>query len=321
MKCSLFRRSITKALLFSLAASSLSICCIQSSVLAGDPIPGNGKEDVWMKARTLADIGRLQLDGGKYDDAINSFKSAINLYAADISFYSSLGLALEKTNRLREAERVYKDALQKDPKSAESWYRLAEISTKLHNSSQAESAYTKAYEFAPGDFAICFKQAINLSSRDAAKSASLMKKAASLASTVKEKAEMKQYLSKVAAESAPPPQNAIRLFKITTAASPNAAAKNIATQYIGKDGLFAYSGPAGVPISQRGLKRVLELILVDNSNRRMRLSSQDALRLMSESGIAGLKAKGWAGEVRPVPVTDVAPDTETGTKFVIPTAL
>jgi tetratricopeptide (TPR) repeat protein len=303
-------------------AAGLILLCPFSVVLAEDAVPGKGKEEAWMNARTVADIAKIQLNSGKYDDAVNGYKSAISIYSDDPSFHWGLGAALQKANRTREAEQAYRSAVQKDSKSADGWFRLAELSSKLGNVVQADSAYSKAYELAPDRFEICFKQAINLASKDAARSSALMKRAFALAKTPKDKADVTQYMSKVSADTAPPTANAVRLFKITTqAASASSAAATGANQAIGKDGLFAYAGPAGRSISQRGLKKVLELVLIDNSNRRMRLTAQDALSLMRIGGIAGLKAKGWAGEVRPIPITDLNPQTEIGSQFVIPSPI
>jgi len=305
--------------LLSLTACLISAGCFVLRAQADDVVPGKGKEEAWIKARTVADIAKIQMQSGKFDDAINSYRSAIDTYSDDPSFHCGLGAALEKVNRVGEAEQAYKLAVQKDGKSADAWFRLAEVSSKLRHTNQADLAYSRAYEFAPGRFDICFKQAINLASKDAAQSSALMKKALALAKSPKEKAEVKQYMSNVSADTAPPAANAVRLFKITRQAnSPAAASVTAANQFIGKDGLFAYSGPAGRTISQGGLKKVLELVLIDNSNRRMRLSAQEAMLLLRGSGIAGLKAKGWAGEVRPIPITDLNPQTEIGSQFVIP---
>lgn len=308
-------------LLLPLTAGLIALCP-SSIVCADDVVPGKGKEEAWMNARTVADIAKIQMNSGKYDDAINGYKSAINVYSDDPSFHWGLGAAFEKANRPKEAEQAYRNAVQKDSKSADGWFRLAELSSKLGNARQADSAYTRAYELAPDRFDICFKQAINLASKDATKSSALMTKALSLAKTPKDKADVKQYMTKVSADTAPPTANAVRLFKITTqVVGASSAASPGANQAIGKDGLFAYAGPAGRSISQRGLRKVLELVLIDNSNRRMKLSAQDALSLMRVGGIAGLKAKGWAGEVRPIPITDLNPQTEIGSQFVIPSPI
>lgn len=304
-------------------AVSASLLFVNISIAdAGNSFPGKGKEDVWMQARTVSDIGQIQMQSGQYAEAINSFKNAISIYRDDPLFFCALGAAFEKTNRLAEAEKAYRDALAQDPKTADAWFRLAELCTKLKKTDQADIAYGKAYSIAPNRFDICFKQAINLSQKNNEEAGAVMKRALSLARTDKEKLEVKQYMSKVSAETAPPQAGSVRLFKIfLQEGNPAANTQGAANQVIGTDGLFAYAGPAGRVISQRGLKRVLELVLIDNANRRMRLNSQDALSMMRGKGIAGLKAKGWAGEVRPVPVSDLNPKTETGSQFVIPPAI
>ena len=221
-----FCKSARARLFLPLAAGLIAIC-FSAAVHADDAVPGKGKEEAWMNARTVADIAKIQLTSGKYEDAINGYKSAISVYSDDPSFHWGLGAALEKANRPKEAEQAYRNAVQKDSKSADGWFRLAELSSKLGNASQADAAYTKAYELAPDRFEICFKQAINLASKDAAKSTALMTKGLSLAKTPKDKADVKQYMTKVSADTAPPTANAVRLFKITTqAASTSSPADN-----------------------------------------------------------------------------------------------
>jgi hypothetical protein len=144
-------------------------------------------------------------------------------------------------------------------------------------------------------------------------STELFNSAIHLARNDAERREAKQYGDQMSDEKTPLPQTSVRLFRIKMQQIPDGVPK-----ICGIDGLFAYTGPPGKTMIQQGAHQVHELLLFDKAGKRLFISPTEAQTLIRSGGLRGLKAKGWAGEVRQVSILDMNPDGSTGSRFVIP---
>lgn len=69
-------------------------------------------------ARELTDLALRQADGGKIDDAIASYRKALELDPAQWEAYNNLGVILAARNLIDEAVALYRQALAHDPGNA-----------------------------------------------------------------------------------------------------------------------------------------------------------------------------------------------------------
>ena len=68
----------------------------------------------------LSEIGKKQLDGGQYEDALNSFQKAISLKQNDPDLWNMKGIALRSLGRYNEAIECFNKSLEIDPRDKNS---------------------------------------------------------------------------------------------------------------------------------------------------------------------------------------------------------
>jgi tetratricopeptide (TPR) repeat protein len=76
---------------------------------------------------------------GQYDDAIDSFKKAINLEPNYIDAYYNLGLVLEYLQQYEAALTIFKQIIVRKPEDYDSVYKAAWLSTQLGESQKAKT--------------------------------------------------------------------------------------------------------------------------------------------------------------------------------------
>jgi tetratricopeptide (TPR) repeat protein len=89
----------------------------------------------WLRAdRTNDDalfgLGQLLYQEGRLEEALVAFERAEKRRAGRADIRSELGLTLQALGRLEEAEAKQRDALERDPRSAEPWFRLGDVISK-----------------------------------------------------------------------------------------------------------------------------------------------------------------------------------------------
>ena len=68
----------------------------------------------------LSKIGKNQLEGGQYENALNSFESAISLNQNDPDLWNLKGIALRSLGRYDEAVECFNKSLEIDPRDKNS---------------------------------------------------------------------------------------------------------------------------------------------------------------------------------------------------------
>ncbi len=90
---------------------------------------GEGKGD-WSAALPYYNRANKRLNESRYDEAVQDFNEAISRYPDDPDFYTNLGVALRKLGKYAEAEQAYKKAIQLNPRDWTPWSDLANVYLK-----------------------------------------------------------------------------------------------------------------------------------------------------------------------------------------------
>ena len=116
-----------------------------------DTFPGRGSHAAWQAANQTYNEGNRLSDAGKYMDAVPKYKTAIQLYPYDQSYFHNLAYAYEKAGQLPLAEAAYKEALKLNPKAWDSWNGLKNVFYKEGKYQDSRQACLKALECGPPD--------------------------------------------------------------------------------------------------------------------------------------------------------------------------
>ncbi|OIO72550.1 MAG: hypothetical protein AUJ85_09745 [Elusimicrobia bacterium CG1_02_37_114] len=79
-----------------------------------------GSKDSDKPEEALLEMGKFYFVNGKYDQAIDELKKAIEINSGNPEIYYNLGLVYESRNQPEEAKKMYKKAIAISPK-----YKLA----------------------------------------------------------------------------------------------------------------------------------------------------------------------------------------------------
>lgn len=91
-------------------------------------------------------LGRLYLEHGKYPEAVEAFRNALNLKANDPKIISSLGIALTKSGKNSEAIPYLTEIAEANRYVQESFYNLGEAYANEHQWSKAAEIFKKGTE-------------------------------------------------------------------------------------------------------------------------------------------------------------------------------
>ncbi len=98
--------------------------------------------------RAHAEIGRLLASKGDYAGAVKSFNTALSFDAKDTSVMKELGVTYVSMNMLKEAEKVFEQALAIS-QDATTYYNLAKVKCDLRKFAEALPLAKKSVELAP----------------------------------------------------------------------------------------------------------------------------------------------------------------------------
>lgn len=101
-------------------------------------------------ARTLLQLGRLNLAMGQYSDAENYLLKSIEKDKESAEAYASLGVVYTRMERFKKAIACYEDSLRRDPDNLTVRSNLAEAYLKAKVLDRAESEYKKILAITAG---------------------------------------------------------------------------------------------------------------------------------------------------------------------------
>lgn len=94
-------------------------------------------------------LGVVQAAQGQNEDAVNSFRRALNLNPNDINVHLKLADSITSTERLSESSRIYAEILKNHPDCAEAHYGLGRIHAARAEFAAAADSFGKACEQFP----------------------------------------------------------------------------------------------------------------------------------------------------------------------------
>lgn len=93
--------------------------------------------------------GNRYLNQGRYEDAINDYKTALSYYDQDPDFYTNLGVALRQTDDIIGAQECFRKAAELSPDDWAVWNDLANTYLKQNNLSQTIATFKRALKCNP----------------------------------------------------------------------------------------------------------------------------------------------------------------------------
>lgn len=130
----------------------LIICAISMSTLLpclADGFPGKGSESAWSDALPHYNLANKYLNTERYEQAIEQYTAAIQLYPFDPDFYTNLGVAYRKIDDLRDAEQVYKKATELSPDDWMPWSDLANVYLKQNKFKETIATFERTLKCKP----------------------------------------------------------------------------------------------------------------------------------------------------------------------------
>ncbi|MEQ9240343.1 tetratricopeptide repeat protein [Roseovarius indicus] len=95
-------------------------------------------------------VGHRLMDAGEYELAIDAYSRAALQQGMTAEVLSSIGTANLKLSRLHTAERLLRQALDKDEDSPEIWNNLGVVLMEKGEIAEAEQVFRRAYAFDNG---------------------------------------------------------------------------------------------------------------------------------------------------------------------------
>jgi len=112
-------------------------------------IKESGLEDYINTAMYWNNLGCTYFKSGKYEEAIKSFKQAIEIDPDFAEVHYNLGLAYFESGKYEEAIDAYKHAIRIDPDYADAHYNLGKVYDELGKYEEAIDAYKHAIRIDP----------------------------------------------------------------------------------------------------------------------------------------------------------------------------
>jgi len=103
-------------------------------------------EMLWM---SWNEIGMAQLKLGHYGDAAETFGLAIECQPENFQIWFNRALAFQRSDQLQEAERCYREALNRDNASSTAWRSLGQVARDLEHEMEAIDAFARLVELEP----------------------------------------------------------------------------------------------------------------------------------------------------------------------------
>jgi tetratricopeptide (TPR) repeat protein len=106
--------------------------------------------------------GAAQMELGAFDDAVKSFRSAVQLRPGDLAAQLRLALSLTALPSWSAAEGIYRSILDRDEECPRAWYGLGRVQAARGDYSGAAQSYSKACDLFPAYGAAHFALAAEL---------------------------------------------------------------------------------------------------------------------------------------------------------------
>jgi tetratricopeptide (TPR) repeat protein len=106
--------------------------------------------------------GAAQMELGAFDDAVQSFRSALQTRPGNLAAQLRLALSLTALPNWSEAEGIYRSLLDRDGECAQAWYGLGRVQAARGDRSGAAQSYRKACDLFPAYGAAHFALAAEL---------------------------------------------------------------------------------------------------------------------------------------------------------------
>lgn len=109
------------------------------------------------KTSALFNLGKLYFDAGQYEQAVATYKEAIDRmprYYPSHSLYNMLGEAFFKMGRYSESEKWYKEALRVKADHVPAHLTLARLYSRLNRTREAEELFIAVATLSPNDSSV-----------------------------------------------------------------------------------------------------------------------------------------------------------------------
>lgn len=106
-------------------------------------------QDNWFEAECFNAVALVKSSQGKYEEAIDAYKQAIQLAPNQIFAWNNLGNLCLKINRNHEAMIAFQKAIEHNPTDAIAWNGLGDVYARSEYVDDAIAAYRKSIEVAP----------------------------------------------------------------------------------------------------------------------------------------------------------------------------
>lgn len=96
-------------------------------------------------------VGHRLMDAGEYELALDAYSRAAITYGLNADVLAGLGSANLGLGRLGQAEKLLRDAAEKDTKSPEIWNNLGVVLIERGENAEAEQVFRRAYALDNGE--------------------------------------------------------------------------------------------------------------------------------------------------------------------------
>jgi cytochrome c-type biogenesis protein CcmH/NrfG len=114
-----------------------------------DGFPGKGSSSAWGDALPHYNLANKYLNTERYEQAVEKFQDAINIYPYDPDFYTNLGVALRKLERYTDAEQAFKEATKLSPDDWVPWSDLANAYLKQNKLKETIATFQRTLKCNP----------------------------------------------------------------------------------------------------------------------------------------------------------------------------
>jgi tetratricopeptide (TPR) repeat protein len=103
--------------------------------------------DLLPKGEDIVEQARRYADEGRWDEAIETYKKALEKNPTDADLYNDLGIAFDEAGKLTEAEQAYQKATELDPQFSAAFYNLGLMYEEQSRLPEAVEAYQKCIKY------------------------------------------------------------------------------------------------------------------------------------------------------------------------------
>lgn len=148
-----------------IACAILTTQLLVSQIAVADPsreFPGTGSYEKWKAAADSSDDGFDYARRNQFNNAIQCYDEAIQLYPYDASFYYNKATALNKMGRAKDSLPLFKKAIELEPTFTSAWYNLGNAQQSLNDLVAAEASFKSTVKLDPKHMHAWFNLGENL---------------------------------------------------------------------------------------------------------------------------------------------------------------